>query len=185
MHVRFSTCIGFPVTEDGTEEHLGSLIGILIHPDTGKVEGFFVRRAGLFGSDQLFLSTMDILRWGMRVDIRSEDALSTVDEHIRLQPLLLDRRPVLGQKIRTESGLKIGTCRDVQFDTRHFVLEWLFPKKFFRWGTPLPLVSVSEVRRDAIIIRDVLAKEPSAPAEAGAPLIPQFPEVAEARTAQK
>ena len=184
MHVRFSSCIGLPVVEEGDGETIGTISGMLIHPDTGKVEGFFVHRPGLFGSDHSFLSTLDILRWGMRVEVRTEDVLGSLEDHIRLQPLLLDPRPVLGQQMRTERGVVLGRCKDVQFDTKHFLTEWLFPKKFFRWGTPLPLGSVVEVRRDAIIMRDPLQKErPTVPEQSA--LIPQFPEVAEARVLRR
>ncbi|TSC58264.1 MAG: hypothetical protein Greene041619_695 [Candidatus Peregrinibacteria bacterium Greene0416_19] len=161
------------VTEEG--DAAGALAGILIHPDSGKIEGFFLQHTG-GRSEQLFLSTLDIRRWTNRVVIRSVDVLSPVEERIRLQPLLQEGRPVIGQRMRTESGRSLGRCSDIQFDTSHYLLEWLFPRKFFRWDVPMPVSQVVEVRKDAIIMRDptpITEKEELKPA-----MMPTLPEVA-------
>lgn len=150
------------VTEDGTEEELGSLSELLINPDTGKIEGCFVAVPGFFRSQQLFITVMDIVRWSTRVYVRNADALFPIEEHIRLLPLYMERRTILKQPIRTETGKFVGWCQDIQFDTRHFMVEWIFPKRFFRWGTPLPLSSIIEVRKDAIIVRDTSVREKDA-----------------------
>ena len=78
---------------------------------------------------------------------------------IRLQSMLSDRRTVLGQRIATESGRALGVCRDVQFNTETFLIEWLFPKRFFRWGIALPVAEVKEITPRAIIIRDPMVRE--------------------------
>ncbi|MBI3619445.1 hypothetical protein HY213_05440 [Candidatus Peregrinibacteria bacterium] len=181
MHVRFETSLGMTIATEETGEALAILSGILINPDTAKIEGFFASiHGGFLGRETLFLSSLDIVRWGSRVWIRRADALSPPEERVRLQPLLEDRRPVLGQRMRTESGRVIGTCRDVQFDTLHFLIEWLFPKRSFRWGIAIPISEVVEVRPDAIIIRDPPAVSEEAKEEQAEkpPLIAQMPEAA-------
>ncbi|MBI1812481.1 hypothetical protein HY285_01660 [Candidatus Peregrinibacteria bacterium] len=181
MHVRFQTSLGMTIATEETGEALATICGILIHPDTAKIEGFFASvHVGFLGRETLFLSSLDIVRWGSRVWIRRADALSPPEDRVRLQPLLEDRRPVLGQRMRTESGNVIGTCRDVQFDTLHFMMEWLFPKRSFRWGIAIPISEVLEVRPDAIIVRDppaVSAQVREEQAEKPS-LIPQMPETA-------
>src|SRR5687768_9929978 len=104
MHVRFSTCLSMPVTEEGTEEELGSLSELLINPDTGKIEGCFVSVPGFLRSQQLFITVMDIVRWSTRVYVRNSDALFPIEEHLRLLPLYMERRTLLKQPIRTETG---------------------------------------------------------------------------------
>ena len=151
MHIRFTSCIGTPVLEEGGEHALGALSGILLDPDTGKIEGFFV--------DDLFCSALDIVRWGTRVYLRDSSVLAPPEDRIRLQPLLGDPRSVLGQKIRTESGASLGRCADIQFNTDAMHIEWIFPRKFFRWGIALPVADVLEVTPAAIIIRDPMNKE--------------------------
>lgn len=155
MQVRISTCLGAEVVEESSEEVIGVLADMLIHPDTGAVEGFYVQVPGEgFGSSVLFCSSLDVLRFGARIYVRSADALGEPEEIIRLQPLLEDGRRVLGQPIRTESGSELGRCRDVQFDTESMHISWLFPKRRFRWGTGVPVSDIVEVRKDAIVVRD-------------------------------
>lgn len=63
---------------------------------------------------------------------------------------------MLNQRIRTESGTSLGRCRDVQFNTDTMHIEWIFPRKWFRWGMALPVSDIIEVRNDAIIVKHPL-----------------------------
>lgn len=154
MHVRLSTCHGAGVI-DRLGEALGMLSGIFVHPDTGKVEGIFVAvPAGMLATEELFCSCEDVVHWGAMVQISSRDALGPIEDRLRLVPILREGRTVLGQRMRTESGKALGVCRDVQFDTEKMRVEWLFPKKFFRYGVALPVTDVVEVRADAVIVRE-------------------------------
>ncbi|MEI8230054.1 MAG: PRC-barrel domain-containing protein [Candidatus Peregrinibacteria bacterium] len=159
MQLRFSTCLGIPVMEEQTNEPIGVLSGIVLHPDTGKVEGFFVRTGGLFSSFSLFLPSSDIARFGVRVSIRSRDSLAPPGEFLRIQPLLADRRTVLGQRIETKAGRTVGRCVDVQFDSVVMQLTWLFPRRFLRWGDPIPATDILRVTPQAIIVRGPRAED--------------------------
>ena len=146
-------CIGMAVVEDDNE-FLGEVSDILIHPDSGKIEGFFVSVSSFLRSTVLFCPSMDIVHIGTTMCVRSEDALCDPEELIRLQPLLSDVRSILGQSIHTENGARLGRCHDVQFHTKHLCLTWLFPRKWFWWGEPIPAKDIVEVRPAAIIIRE-------------------------------
>lgn len=148
-----------PVVAENEDSVPGQIAGIFIHPDTGTVEGFFVQTGGLFGGQELFLATADIRHWGTRVRVRSEDVLSPPGERVRLQSIVQENRPLLGQNILTKSGTRVGRCRDVQFETKTFRLEWLFPRRWLRWGSPVPASAIIEVKREAIIVRDAFAGE--------------------------
>jgi sporulation protein YlmC with PRC-barrel domain len=152
MHTRLSTALGMPVVDDG-EDLLGSLAGILLHPDTAAVEGFFVRRTGFFESETLFLSTSGIEHWGSRIRVRSADALSPLDELVRVSRLQEEGRPILNQAIVTDTGRKLGRCADIQFDTRTLRLEWLFPRRFLRWGVPVPVSAILQVTPENVLVR--------------------------------
>lgn len=159
MQVRFSTALGLSITDEEVTEEIGTINGILIHPDTGRVEGFFVRVRGFLRAEDLFLSSFDIQRWGLRVVVRDRDVLAPLSDHIRFQTLRGEGRGVLGQRIVTETGRSLGRCADVQFETKTFRVEWLWPRKLFWWGTPLPITQVVEVRKDAIVVRDTVLAE--------------------------
>jgi len=161
MHVRFSTTIGLPVVEETTEAEIAGISGILIHPDTAKIEGFFVRVPSFLRAEELFLSVSDIAHWGTRVRVRHADVLAPVEEHLRLMNLLQDGRTVMRQSIMTEGGKYLGVCRDIQFDTVSFYAEWLFPRTFLRWQRSIPVSSIVIVKPEAIVVRDaVLIPEP-------------------------
>ncbi len=158
MHLRYSACIGLPVLDETGEISLGSISGILIHPDAGKVEGFLLSGSGSSEQGTPFFSSLDIVRWGTRVYLRHAGAVGPLEERIRLAPLLRDRRTILGQAIRSESGVKLGRCADVQFTTKSMRIEWLFPRTWFRWAVPLPVSQIVEVNDHAIIVRDPIIK---------------------------
>ena len=153
MHVRLSSSIGLPVV-DQDDEALGLLSGVLVDPDRGKVEGFFVQVPGFIGSHALFCSSLDIITWGTMIHVRDREVLSPAEDRVRLQSLLKDERTVLGQKVVTESGVCLGKCKDVQFDTEKMEITWLFPKRFFRWGTAIPVQEIIEVTKKSIIVKD-------------------------------
>lgn len=154
MHVRFTTMIGMPVTDDHAEEDIGGIGDILLNPDTGTVEGFFVLIPSFLELQKLFLSVSDIVHVGTRVRVRDADVLAPVEDVVRLQALMSDERSVLGQAMLTESGTFLGTCRDVQYETQTFRIEWFFPKRMFRWRPPVSAANILEIRPDAIIVRD-------------------------------
>lgn len=155
MHVRFSTCLGTPIVEEDTDEALGQVSGILVHPDTGKVEGFFVSQGGWFNAgSELFLASSDIAHWGLHIRVRDADYLSPLEERIRLVSILEDGRQVVGQRMVTEAGKALGVCKDVQFETKTFLIEWFFPKRLWNWQPAVPFSAIVEVRPDAIVVRD-------------------------------
>ena len=179
MHVRYSTSRGLPVFDEHAGQAVGTIDGILVHPDSGRIEGFFVRVPRfLFAAEEYFLPIFDIVHWGLKVAIRSADVLAVPQEFLRVAPLLESGRPVLDQFIRTESGRTLGRCRDVQWNTKTLMLEWLFPRGWFRWSLPVPASAIVEVRREAIIVRDpaAAAKEPL---EEKKSLLEVLPDIAE------
>lgn len=150
MHVRLSMCRGLRVVDDHADDLIGVVTGVFAHPDLGKVEGLFVRTE----NGEEFLGVQDIAHWGRMIVVRDPDVLSHLEERVRLQGLWEEGRTIIGQRIVTESGVAIGTCADVQFETDTFRLEWLFPRKWFRWKRPIPAGAIVEVRPDAVCVRD-------------------------------
>ena len=146
------------MVSDASEQVVAFLDVPLIDPDTGRIHGFFVLPTMAGVSNVLFLQCMDILAWGTKVHVKSEDRLAPPEDLIRLASAFGDARPFLGQYIKsTDSRKTLGVCADIQFNTRHFVVEWLFPRKlFFFSGEPLPMADIVEVTKEAIWVRDPL-----------------------------
>lgn len=155
MHVRLSSIIGTPIIDDQSQQLVGVLADPLIHPDTGKIEGFFVHALLPELPPEVFLQSIDIIAWGTHVHMNRVDRLCPPDELIRLKSLLMDPRPFLGQYVRLEGSERLlGVCSDIQFDTRHFTIEWIFPRKFFVYRQPVAVGDIHEVTKEAIWVRD-------------------------------
>jgi sporulation protein YlmC with PRC-barrel domain len=161
MHVRLSLVLGLPVYEEGSHEVLALLRQPLINADTGGIEGFFVRQPGGFlETKELFLQVADIARWGTRVTVSRSEALCDVTDIFRLQALQQSKRAVLMQKMYTKSGTYLGRCTDIQFETMHFTMEWLFPRRWYGWGVPVSTSAVLEITSTHITVRDAVLPEP-------------------------
>ncbi len=156
MHIRFSTAIGTPVIADQEEQLVGRLSGVLIHPDLGKIEGFYISSGSFFGAEHLFIATMSIVSWGMAIHIKSSEYVSPPEDILRIRTLLEDPRRVLSQSIITQERRRLGRCGDVQFDTKTFMLEWLFPARWFWLQAPIPVSDIIEITSSAIIVREPL-----------------------------
>lgn len=156
MHIRVSQSRGMQVVDDGVQQVVGFLDDPLVDPDTGRIAGFFVVPA-FFGAEELFLQSVDIVSWGTRVHILEEDRLGPPEEFVRLQERFTDTRSFLGQTIRTKgTNRTLGILADLQFNTRHFTVEWLFPRRFFILRSPIPVTDVLEVTPEAVWVRDPL-----------------------------
>lgn len=160
MHIRVSMARGMKIVDDSTQQTVGILDDPLIDPDSGRIIGFFVTSLSL-GDSQLFLHTVDIVSWGTRIHVLSADRLGPVQDFVRLTARLDDPRQFLGQQLRVHgTGRSLGTLVDVQFNTRHFMTEWLFPRKWLWVRSPLPACDIVEVTNDAIWIKDPLLSVP-------------------------
>lgn len=156
MHVRFSRCIGKVIVEQREREVLGAIEGILLDPDRGKVQGFFVRAVN---GDREFCPTSAIRRFATQVSVASH-ALAPLEDHVRLRERSEDPRKVLGQRMITETGRNLGKCCDIQYETTTFRVELLYPKKWWRTCEPVAVQAILEVRPEAIIIRENLLRIP-------------------------
>lgn len=156
MHIRSSVARGTAVIDDSTQLAVGVIDEPLVDPDTGRLVGFFVLPVSL-GDDILFLQTLDIASWGTRIHVLSADRLGPPEDFVRLKSRLEDPRPFLGQPIIIHGSRKsLGILEDVQFNTRHFAVEWLFPRKFFFIRQPIPVTDIVEVTPEAIWVKDPL-----------------------------
>lgn len=167
MHVRFSMVKGILVVEQHAESLIGFIDGVVIDPDRGIILAFIVVEPRMLFAHRYVLSVTDIVSWGTVVHVLDADRLAEAGEIVRLQPILQSPRTLLGQPIVSKrSRQSMGMCRDIQFSTKTFTLEWLFPRHTFRSGIPIAASDIEEVTNDAIIVRDpeivvpVVADEP-------------------------
>jgi uncharacterized protein YrrD len=157
MHVRCSRCIGKVVVEERERETLGVVEGILLDPDRGTVDGFFVRSVS---RHREFCPVAAIRRFATQISV-APHALAPLEDHVRLQERTADPRTVLGQQMITETGRRLGKCCDVQFETTTFCVQKLYPRRWWRTREPIPVQAIVEVRSDAVIVRETLLAVPA------------------------
>jgi uncharacterized protein YrrD len=157
MHLLRSAAIGTEVIDEQDHQIHGTVTDFVFDPDRGKLVAVLVDSPD--SADLLALQTQDIAAWGQRIHIKETDMLGVPDEILRLKPLFEDPRTIIGQYIKTKSGVAIGKCVDIQFDAAHFGIEWIFPRSFLKKGLPLPASDILEITKDAIIVKDQTPKE--------------------------
>ena len=156
MQTRFSTCRGMEVVEENNGKLVGLISNMLIDPDSGKILGFYIFvNSGFFFGGEKFVSSIDVLNIGTRFIIRDVDVICDPNDIIRLQPILKDSRSVLKQRIVSESGRYLGKCADVQFDTKSFIVQWLFPKKLYKWMVSIPVSAILEIKPKMILVKNI------------------------------
>lgn len=162
MRVRFSTLVGMPVIEDMDRMEVGLIDRPLLNPDRSVLEGFFLIKP-FFAREHLFVTARDIVKLSHgRLHIRSIDALGPIEESIRLQPLLTEPRPIIGQRVVTEDGRVLGRCLDAQCETTNFFVEWIFVKRLWSPEQSLPTSAIVRITPEAIVVKDL---EQSVPVE--------------------
>ncbi|MBT3834868.1 hypothetical protein HOF56_01325 [Candidatus Peribacteria bacterium] len=152
MHLLYSDTIGTEIIDDIDHQIQGKVADILIEPDRGKIIALLVVIPGT--SEIYALQTQDISSWGNRVHICDSDVLGPATDFVRLQDILNDPRTVIGQKIKTESGFLVGKCIDLQFEVTTFMIEWIFPRKFFFRKLSLPASDILEITENEILVKD-------------------------------
>jgi hypothetical protein len=146
---------GMPVLERGGRLLPLVVVQPLLHPDTGVVEGVSLR-ARRWGSPLLAIRTDDLTRWtDEHLVVTRAEAISPVADFVRFQAWLTEGRTLVGQRVVTLGGRRLGRCRDVLFDDELLQLIAIVPRRWGIWQLPVRRHDVLEVRPQAIIVRDV------------------------------
>jgi uncharacterized protein YrrD len=151
---------------------LGKLMDIVIDPNTGKCEAFWVQTL-----DGLRLIDMkDIHRWGKNeIYVSSQKDILKPEEFPRITPILEREVPIISAKVFVREGKiprKIGKVKDLAFQTNSLLLLgilvntgwWIFGKKI-----DIPRARILEITEDGIFITNNLIKVEEKPDTAAFP----------------
>ncbi len=141
---------------------LALLQDIIIHPDTGRIEGFWVKPLtvplanGVIHSDS-------ILEWKKNIYIKGDNEISEADEIIKIAEILERKCLFMGAMIKNEEGEVLGRVEDLDFDTKKLRLNNLYTQKNFigfRFNKrAFSYKSVVEVLPEHIVVKDVEEKK--------------------------
>lgn len=159
---QFNQIIGMPIVgfEDGSP--LAMIKDIIIHPDTGKIEGFWVKPLTLPIKDGILLSD-SILEWKKNVYIKDEREIAEPDEIIKIEEVLARETYFIGNTVKNESEEVIGKVFDVDFDTKKYYLKNIYIEKsiigFKHSQRMLPYDSIIKVLPEYILVKDIKDKK--------------------------
>lgn len=116
-----SEILRLPVVSSQTGKPLGMVNDFVLDAAKGVIEAYEVRS----GRHKRYLSTVDISKYyDNAVLVPSPDVLQRTDELIRLKELLNSPIRIIGSKVVTEEGKKLGTVRDCMIhSTGHFIAK--------------------------------------------------------------
>lgn len=146
--------------DDG--ETLGILSGLIIHPDTGKIEAIVIRPVTLSIKEGIVL-TEAILQWGTSIKIKSDREIAESNEIIRINEIVERGARFMNNSVKNEGGEWLGKVADVEFNTKTGYLKSLYvEKKFivFRLSSRIfSFDSIIQVFPDYILVKDVQTKK--------------------------
>lgn len=165
---------GAKVLEFDSGDLLALINGIIVDPDTGTVEAFWVKPATL-PLKAAVLKVSDILELKKNLYIKSDQVLAEPEDIIRISEILSDGRKFLGTSVVSEAGESYGKCMNLAFDTENFTIRQIHTQKSILGviRTDKRIFSYNSIVRltpEAIIVNDDNTKKE--------PLIATTPEAA-------
>ena len=168
MIQEFNKIIGKPIvgSEDGA--YLAVIQDIIIHPDTGKIEGFWVKPLTLPIKNGILQSDA-ILEWKKNIYIKDDKEIAEPDEIIRISEILSRETYFIGNTVKNESDEILGKVFDIDFDSKKLYLKNLhIEKSFLGFNQSQRIISydnIIKVLPEYILVKDI--KEQKVKAEDG------------------
>lgn len=116
-----SEILKLPVVSSQDGKSLGHVDDFVLDPAKGVIVAYQVR----IGRNRTYLSTVDITKYyDNAILVPSPDVLQRSNELIRLKSLLKSPLKLIGSKVVTEEGKRLGNVRDCQIhSTGHFIAK--------------------------------------------------------------
>jgi len=123
---RYEFMKGLPVITMAEGKQIGKIDDLVIDPERKAVGWFRLHSGGMIGGERLWVPVAAVHGVGEdAVTINAEaDARSSADAPEALA-LVKAKRGVIGSKVLTESGERVGEVRDYEFDPTTFALTSL------------------------------------------------------------
>ncbi|MBN2096431.1 hypothetical protein JW752_03470 [Candidatus Peregrinibacteria bacterium] len=158
----YSQIIGNPVLREGDGEPAALLQDIIIHPDTGKIEGFWVKSL-ILPVNNAVIPSESILEWKKNVYIKDEREIAEPGDIIKITEILSRDTLFMGNQVKNEAGLYLGHVFDLDFDTEKLYLRNMYTQKsFFIFKYDQRLFNydtIIQVTPDYIVVQELESKK--------------------------
>src|SRR3989338_5239790 len=157
----FSELKGWEVASLRTQAKIAKVDDFLFDPRNGRIPAVIVLPKGIIGlqNQPLLLPAEDILEWQNKlVFIQDEESLTPPKEIVRLKELVDDHFDLIGLRVVTESGQKIGQVEDYIVETNLLQINKLVVRRqlwwFFSFQEVISLKRVISMDEKQVIIKD-------------------------------
>jgi len=148
-------------TQDGS--YIGKVADLIIDPACGKLVALKLQSKKFFKPK--IICTIDIQGYTPLFLVAKDDSVVVdADEVVRTKTIIEQKIMIIGNKVKTESGKKLGICEDVLIDTATSMVIKFYVKSAGMLGplSPdliIPTSRVVSISRDAIVVKDDWGKE--------------------------
>lgn len=147
--------------EDGAV--LALVRDIIINPDTGKIEAFWVKPLNLPVKNAILLAD-SILEWKKNIYINDERELAEADDIIKISEILSRNTQFIQNIAINESEDVLGRVVDVDFDTDKLYLKSIYVEKsilgLFKLSSRIfSYDSIIKVMPEYILVKDLNDKK--------------------------
>ena len=126
----YSQIIGTPILSHEDGRAIALLQDVIINPDTGKLEGFWVKPLTLPMGNAI-IQNSSILEWKKNIYINDEREITEPEDIIKISEILEMNTLIIGNRVKNESGDELGSVHDLDFDTEKLYLRNLYTQKAF------------------------------------------------------
>lgn len=113
------------VTDISTGRQIATVSSLVINPHDLSVAAFkcFVRSSG----QEAYLTAQDIRDFKFNlITVQNESALSPLEELMRIQEFVDINYEIIGKKVQTESGVRLGVVNDYVIDDKSLLVSKLY-----------------------------------------------------------
>ena len=149
---------------------IADVVGWLINKDNFKIELIVVITRD--SKTEKYILPEDIrLSTDRQVIINSQDDITEANELVRQSAMIASKYRLLGSKVETQSGKKLGKVKDFSFDYNTFYIGKIhvvsrFPERITRESFIINRSAVIKVQGDTVIIKDARTKAKAQRADA-------------------
>ena len=159
----YKSIIGIPILNFNDGNPLAILKDVIIDPDTGKIEAFWVKPLTIFASNAV-IQSQDIVEWKKNIYIKNDSVITDPADIIKISDILSKATYIIENRVQNEEGELYGKVYNIDFDTKTYYLKQIyvqqsilglinFSKRIF------PFDSIIEVLPEVIIVSDKATKK--------------------------
>ncbi|MFA6549837.1 MAG: PRC-barrel domain-containing protein [Candidatus Gracilibacteria bacterium] len=153
-----SEFIGVPILSESERALVGVVADFIIDPNNGRIEGI--------ATDNGFkkvIPAIDILKLSIPVMISEMDAISDMEDIIKIKNILSENKKIIGNKVFTKSGIFVGKVYDYAINLGNMHMTKLAIAKSFLGlfhinEVLLPTSEIIEITPEKIIINDIMER---------------------------